>query len=184
VARDYLAAIGRYVESDPIGIDAGVNTYSYVRNRPLENIDPFGLVDWKGFFGGGGAIAGVGGAIFGFDLTSECKCNRRVRIQGFASALAAGFGLGGRGTKNASGSGSSMEFYDYRECPDPGIANGLFSMASAGFVIGVGPGYSRIELGGLRSYYNLGDINYGLDVSVGLYLGSSAVTHATVECCQ
>jgi RHS repeat-associated protein len=33
--RDYDPAIGRYVESDPIGLAAGVNTYSYVGSNPL-----------------------------------------------------------------------------------------------------------------------------------------------------
>ena len=41
--RDYESATGRYVESDPIGIDGGINTYSYVDNGPLIWIDSHGL---------------------------------------------------------------------------------------------------------------------------------------------
>ena len=41
--RDYDPGTGRYVESDPIGLDAGVNTYSYVRSDPTEAADPRGL---------------------------------------------------------------------------------------------------------------------------------------------
>src|SRR5213078_993329 len=41
--RDYDPAIGRYLESDPIGIAGGANTYSYVRGRALTRIDPTGL---------------------------------------------------------------------------------------------------------------------------------------------
>jgi RHS repeat-associated protein len=41
--RDYDPTIGRYVQSDPIGLEGGVNTYSYVGNSPLVGIDPFGL---------------------------------------------------------------------------------------------------------------------------------------------
>ena len=41
--RDYEPGVGRYVTSDPVGLAAGVNTYSYVRGRPLTQIDPQGL---------------------------------------------------------------------------------------------------------------------------------------------
>ena len=33
--RDYDPAVGRYIESDPIGLDAGMKTYAYVRGDPL-----------------------------------------------------------------------------------------------------------------------------------------------------
>lgn len=41
--RDYDSTIGRYTESDPIGLRAGMNTYAYVQNNPLEWIDLRGL---------------------------------------------------------------------------------------------------------------------------------------------
>ena len=45
--RDYDPAIGRYLESDPIGLEAGLNTFLYVSAAPLGLSDVTGLASGK-----------------------------------------------------------------------------------------------------------------------------------------
>jgi len=43
-ARFYDAQAGRFLSEDPIGLDGGLNFYSYVRNRVTNHTDPLGLL--------------------------------------------------------------------------------------------------------------------------------------------
>lgn len=42
-ARWYDASLARFISSDPIGLEGGINTYAYVGNAPMDARDPSGL---------------------------------------------------------------------------------------------------------------------------------------------
>jgi len=66
--RDYDPRTGRYLESDPVGMNAGINTYTYADPNPIGYIDRLGLQSAAAarlLCGIGGGMRGLPGGIVG-----------------------------------------------------------------------------------------------------------------------
>ena len=65
--RDYDGLTGRYIQSDPIGLMGGINTYSYVGGNPVQNSDPSGLAPQVAGIGIGSCAIGLASGYMAVD---------------------------------------------------------------------------------------------------------------------
>ncbi len=143
--RDYDPGIGRYAESDPIGLKGGPNTYSYVGNRPVQVVDRLGRETGDMYQRGYGLPMPYFGDEPGL-MSFPPKPPRRDACHTLSPGLAAGgpmIVLGGAGfmTGGLLGTGIGVkEGAEFGAAAGLIIADSAFSGAIAGGVIGAALG--------------------------------------------
>lgn len=89
--RDYDPSIGRYIQSDPIGLAGGTNTFLYVNGRPLSLVDLFGLcestmeVRYSDWIDASSNVEEIGGTTvrvpnYGWEISGTSVC---MKLKGF-----------------------------------------------------------------------------------------------------
>jgi RHS repeat-associated protein len=96
--RDYNSSIGRYVQSDPVGLIGGLNTYLYSLNNPITLKDPYGL--WTFGYSGNFTFGAGHGQTHGVNIVVGYSKEHGItadiqRVIGFGLHLGADIGISG-----------------------------------------------------------------------------------------
>jgi hypothetical protein len=163
--RDYDPLVGRYVESDPIGLHGGsVSTYAYGEGDPAIYIDPLGLGTFALGFEGSGSWIQYASISFQASISWNSAAMTDLsqwRIGGIFSAVpitgvSSGF----------SGAAGIVATYSPANCPEEFRGwSGTFG-GSAG--VGIVGGFA------------VGNVGYGNPKTYNFFLGRGAVTTPAV----
>lgn len=173
--RDYLPRYGRYAQSDPAGLAAGNNRFTYTENNPLNLIDPEGLM-------GQGSGANATGA------RAPSGVNGSVGIGGSVH-LPTGVGIGADAGLVLDNKGNAC-FYSnicYTVGPGASIGGGVVSSVGTGPLSSGVTDYAGACWTGGNGLGGSGSVLFGNDGSAQVgrgLVGAGAGASATYQACR
>lgn len=151
--RYYDPSAGRFLTRDPISYGGGINLYSYVKNKPVNFIDPSGLILVGGSYSVS-AIAGIG--VLGAGVSAQYMQGISLSRNGVGTGGAASLGaFGSLRAPDGSGRDIHAEFPGGFESNTPGST-------ALGASFGKGPGgfiSNADDFGSLGGPFNTTQIN-------------------------
>ena len=150
--RDYDPTLGRYLESDPIGLGGGFNTFGYVYQSPFNYSDSYGLASISiamecTVIAGDDGFRSKVGVVYDQERGFDGMISTSDEVLGLEGALGLSFDLYTGGVEGTSMEGSvPKNIGPYRIDVDFAVSDGPVKSSSIGFDISVGGGASASRM--------------------------------------